>query len=98
MAMSMPQVHLVAYCGDLGYGVAIGTQILSLMLGLGVVSRLASGFVADKIGAGPMLILGSAMQATALLLYLFFNSLILALTSSRACSACSRAASCRCMR
>jgi MFS family permease len=75
MAMSMPQVHLVAYCGDLGYGVAIGTQILSLMLGLGVVSRLASGLVADRIGAGPMLILGSAMQACALLLYLFFNSL-----------------------
>ena len=75
MAMSMPQVHLVAYCGDLGYGAAAGTQILSLMLGLGVVSRLASGFVADRIGAGPMLILGSAMQASALLFYLFFNSL-----------------------
>ena len=75
MAMSMPQVHLVAYCGDLGYGVAIGTQILSMMLALGVVSRLASGFVADRIGAGPMLILGSAMQAAALFLYLLFNSL-----------------------
>jgi MFS family permease len=75
MAMSMPQVHLVAYCGDLGYGVAIGTQILSMMLALGVVSRLTSGFVADRIGAGPMLILGSAMQAAALLLYLLFDSL-----------------------
>ncbi|MDZ5451711.1 MFS transporter [Labrys sedimenti] len=75
MAMSMPQVHIVAYCGDLGYGVAIGTQIISLMLGLGVVSRLASGFVADRIGAGPMLLIGSAMQGAALLLYLFFNSL-----------------------
>lgn len=74
MAMSMPQVHLVAYCGDLGYGVAVGTQIVSLMLGLGVVSRLASGVVADRIGAGPMLILGSSMQAAALLLYLFFDS------------------------
>ncbi len=74
MAMSMPQVHIVAYCGDLGYGVAVGTQIVSLMLGLGVVSRLASGVVADRIGAGPMLILGSSMQASALLLYLFFNS------------------------
>ncbi|MCR6502037.1 MFS transporter [Shinella sp. CPCC 101442] len=74
MAMSMPQVHIVAYCGDLGYGVAVGTQIVSLMLGLGVVSRLASGVVADRIGAGPMLILGSSMQAAALLLYLFFNS------------------------
>lgn len=75
MAMSMPQVHLVAYCGDLGYGVAMGTQILSLMLGLGVVSRLASGLLADRIGAGPMLIIGSAMQAAALLLYLAFDSL-----------------------
>ncbi|MDQ0391242.1 MFS transporter [Labrys monachus] len=74
-AMSMPQVHLVAYCGDLGYGVAIGTQILSLMLGLGIISRLASGLAADRIGGGPMLLLGSAMQAAALLLYLFFNSL-----------------------
>ena len=74
MAMSMPQVHLVAYCGDLGYGVAVGTQIIALMLGLGVVSRLASGALADQIGAGPMLILGSSMQAFALLLYLFFNS------------------------
>lgn len=73
MAMSMPQVHLVAYCGDLGYGVAVGTQIIALMLGLGVVSRLASGALADRIGAGPMLILGSSMQALALLLYLFFN-------------------------
>ncbi|MBG1231276.1 MFS transporter [Aestuariivirga litoralis] len=75
MAMSMPQVHIVAYCGDLGYGIAVGTQIISLMLGLGVVSRLISGVVADRIGAGPMLLLGSAMQAAALLLYLFFNSL-----------------------
>ncbi|WP_448951582.1 MFS transporter [Labrys neptuniae] len=75
MAMSMPQVHIVAYCGDLGYGVAVGTQIIALMLGLGVVSRLASGVVADRIGAGPMLLIGSAMQAAALLLYLFFNSL-----------------------
>jgi MFS family permease len=75
MAMSMPQVHLVAYCGDLGYGVAVGTQIVSLMLGLGVVSRLGSGVVADRIGAGPMLLIGSLMQALALLLYLFFDSL-----------------------
>jgi MFS family permease len=75
MAMAMPQVHLVAYCGDLGYGVAVGTQIISLMLGLGVVSRLGSGVIADRIGAGPMLLIGSLMQAMALLLYLFFDSL-----------------------
>jgi MFS family permease len=73
MAMSMPQVHIVAYCGDLGYGVAVGTQIIALMLALGVVSRLASGALADRIGAGPMLIMGSSMQALALLMYLFFD-------------------------
>ena len=32
VAMSMPQVHLVAYCGDLGYGAARGAEMLSLML------------------------------------------------------------------
>ncbi len=75
MAMSMPQVHLVAYCGDLGYGIAIGTRILSMMLGLGIISRIGSGLVADRIGGGPMLILGSAMQGLALLLYVPFDSL-----------------------
>lgn len=70
IAMSMPQVHIVAYCADLGYGVARGTEMLSLMLGLGIVSRLASGFIADKIGGLGTLILGSLLQAIALALYL----------------------------
>ena len=73
VAMSMPQVHIVAYCGDLGYGVARGAQMLSLMLGLGVVSRLASGFVSDRIGGAATLLIGSAMQACALFLYLVFD-------------------------
>jgi MFS family permease len=75
MAMAMPQVHLVAYCGDLGYGVTRGAQMLSLMLGFGIVSRIASGFVADSIGGLRTLLLGSALQGTALLLYLLFNGL-----------------------
>ena len=75
MAMSMPQVHLVAYCGDLGYGVARGAQMLSLMLALGIVSRLASGVVSDRIGAAATLLIGSFMQATALFLYLWFDGL-----------------------
>ena len=28
----MPQVHLVAYCGDLGYGVARGAEMLSVII------------------------------------------------------------------
>jgi MFS family permease len=75
MAMSMPQVHLVAYCGDLGYGAARGAEMLSLMLGLGIVSRLASGIVSDRIGGPMTLLIGSLMQALALFLYLFFDGL-----------------------
>jgi len=76
VAMSMPQVHMIAYCGDLGYGSARGAEMLSLMLGFGVVSRLASGFIADKIGGAGTLILGSALQCLALLLYLPFDGLV----------------------
>ena len=75
VAMSMPQVHLVAYCGDLGYGVARGAQMLSAMMALGIVSRIGSGFVADSIGGTATLMIGSFMQGLALLLYLFFNGL-----------------------
>ena len=75
VAMSMPQVHLVAYCGDLGYGVARGAEMLSLMLGCGIISRVASGFIADKIGGVRTLLTGSVLQGTALVLYLFFDGL-----------------------
>jgi MFS family permease len=74
-AMAMPQVHIVAYCGDLGYGAARGAEMLSLMLFLGVVSRVGSGFVADAIGGAPTLLIGSFMQCVALLLYLYFDGL-----------------------
>ena len=70
VAMSMPQVHIVAYCSDLGYGVTHGAEMLSLMLGLGIVSRVGSGFVADRFGGLPTLLIGSAAQMLALLLYL----------------------------
>jgi MFS family permease len=75
VAMAMPQVHIVAYCGDLGYGPARGAEMLSLMLGLGVVSRLASGWLADRLGPLVTLVLGSALQALSLLLYLPFTGL-----------------------
>ena len=75
VAMSMPQVHIVAYCADLGYGAARGAEMLSLMFGFGIVSRLASGFIADRIGGLSTLLLGSVMQMLALLLYLSFDGL-----------------------
>jgi MFS family permease len=75
VAMAMPQVHIVAYCGDLGYGVARGAEMLSLMMPFGVVSRIGSGFLADKIGGIRTLLIGSVAQGFALLFYLFFDSL-----------------------
>jgi len=70
VAMSMPQVHIVALCGDLGYAAARGAEMLSLMLGFGIVSRLASGWICDRIGGLRTLLLGSTLQAVALGLYL----------------------------
>jgi MFS family permease len=75
VAMSMPQVHIVAYCGDLGYGAARGAEMLSLMLGFGIVSRLASGWICDRIGGLRTLLLGSALQGVALILFLPSDSL-----------------------
>ena len=75
VAMAMPQVHLVAYCGDLGYGVARGAEMLSMMMFFGIVSRIGSGFIADRFGGLVTLMIGSAAQAFALLFYLFFTSL-----------------------
>jgi MFS family permease len=75
VAMAMPQVHIVAYCGDLGYGVARGAEMLSLMMGFGIISRIGSGFLADRIGGIPTLLIGSLAQAFALVFYLFFDGL-----------------------
>jgi len=76
VAMSMPQVHIVAYCGDLGYGPARGAEMLSLMLACGIVSRLASGWISDHIGGLRTLLLGSTLQMIALFLFLPFTGLV----------------------
>ena len=76
VAMSMPQVHIVAYCVGLGYGPAVGHQMLSLMLLGGVVSRIVSGLVADRLGGVRTLLLGSVLQCVALVLYLPSDALV----------------------
>jgi MFS family permease len=76
VAMSMPQVHIVAYCGDLGYGAARGAEMLSLMLACGIVSRLISGAICDRIGGLRTLLLGSVLQGLALLLFIPFDGLV----------------------
>ncbi len=75
VGMSMPQVHIVAYCGDLGYGLQRGAEMLSLMLAAGVVSRLISGWISDKIGGLPTLLLGSSLQCLVLIAFLPFDGM-----------------------
>ena len=75
VAMSMPQVHIVAYCADLGYGVTQGATMLSLMLGFGIVSRIGSGWIADRVGGIKTLLLGSTLQGVALVVYLISDTL-----------------------
>jgi MFS family permease len=76
VAMSMPQVHIVAYCADLGYGPARGAQMLSLMLACGIVSRIGFGYVADHVGGLRTLLLGGGLQCVALILYLPSDGLV----------------------
>lgn len=76
VAMSMPQVHIVAYCTDLGFGATQGAQMLSLMLSAGIVSRLVSGWISDHLGGLLTLLIGSLLQMLALFLFLPFNGLV----------------------
>lgn len=76
VAMAMPQVHIVAYCTDLGFGAARGAEMLSLMLASGIVSRLVFGVICDRIGGIRTLLLGSALQGIALLMFLPFDGLV----------------------
>jgi len=76
VAMSMPQVHLVAYCGDLGYAPARGAEMMTVMMGFGIVSRLASGWISDHIGGVATLLLGAVLQGLALALFLPYQGLV----------------------
>src|SRR5437763_3131103 len=75
VTMATPQVQIIAYCGDLGYGPARGAEMLSLMMGLGVVSRLVAGSVADRLGGLTTLAILSTLQAVATLPYILLDDL-----------------------
>ena len=75
VTMSTPQLQIVAYCGDLGYGPARGAEMLSLMMGLGIVSRLVAGSVADRLGGLTTLAIFSTLQAVATFPYILFDDL-----------------------
>ncbi len=75
VAMAVPQVHIVAHATDLGYDAARGAEMLALMLGAGVVSRIASGWISDRIGGLRTLLLGSSLQALMIALFIPFTGL-----------------------
>jgi MFS family permease len=66
VAMAMPMVHVIAHATDLGYPRARAAEMLSLLLGCAIVSRLLFGLVADRIGGLRTLLIGSAGQAVML--------------------------------
>ncbi|MFY0646434.1 CynX/NimT family MFS transporter [Sulfitobacter geojensis] len=76
VAMSMPQVHIVSLCVDMGFGPVAGAEMLSLMLLGGVGSRIVSGVLADRLGGVRTLLIGSTLQCLALFLYLPAGGLI----------------------
>ncbi len=64
--MSMPQGHLVAFCGDLGMGRSTGALMLSVLLGTAFLSRQAWGAISDRIGGLPTVFIGSLWQICAM--------------------------------
>lgn len=75
MAMAMPQVHIVSLCGDRGYAQARGAEMLSVMLGFGVLSRLGFGWISDHLGGLRTILISSGLQGLALFLFLFADTL-----------------------
>ena len=75
IAMSMPTVHIVSLCSDRGFGISVGAKMLSAMLFFGVISRLGFGFISDRLGGIRTILIGSLLQAIALIFYLFAETL-----------------------
>ena len=76
VAMAMPQIHIVPYVMDLGHPAIRGAEMLGLMLGFGVISRIGSGWLSDRIGGLATLLLGSALQLAVLIAFLTGNNLV----------------------
>jgi len=82
VAMAMPQVHIVPYAMDRGFAAQRGAEMLALMLGAGIVSRVASGWLSDRIGGLRTLLLGSALQGLVLVWLMFADTLAMLYAAS----------------
>ena len=74
-AMALPQVHIIPLVIDLGFEAVDGARMLAVMLGSGVVSRLVSGWISDRIGGLKALLVGSALQGLVIFGFLFAGGL-----------------------
>jgi MFS family permease len=75
VAMAMPQIHIVPHAIDLGFEARDGANMLALMLGFGIISRISSGWISDKIGGVKTLLLGSVLQGLVIFSFLFIDTL-----------------------
>jgi len=76
IAMAIPQIHLVALCLDVGLTMSQGSELLSLMLLGGIVSRLVCGAIVDIVGPVTILLVGSFLQMLALICYIPADGLV----------------------
>jgi MFS family permease len=65
----VPFVHAVAFAEDLGLGKIAAASVLTAIGAGGVVGRLASGWVSDRIGRLNSLLIVFAMQALAFIMF-----------------------------
>jgi MFS family permease len=68
--MAMPQGHLVAFCSDLGLSPGRGAAMMSVMLGVAFVTRQFWGWLGDRIGGLPTVLVGSSIQAASIVGFL----------------------------
>jgi MFS family permease len=69
--MAMPQGHLVAFCSDLGITASLGALMISVLLGTAFLSRQVWGIISDRIGGLRTALVGSSLQAAAMLAFVF---------------------------
>jgi MFS family permease len=74
-AMAVPFVHMVAFCGDLGYSPSRGSEAISLILLTAVASTFAMGRLSDFIGPLRVSLICSAIQVVSLTGFYFVQSL-----------------------
>ena len=77
VSMAMPVAHLVAHASDLGHATARAAEMLAVALLTSTVVRLVVGaLVVDRYGALVALLVFSALQTAALLLYAVAGGLL----------------------